>query len=79
MVKYGQLVIGPAGSGKTTYCASVQSRMSSLGKACLVVNLDPAAEEVGYECVADVRTLISVEDAAEELRLGPNGSLVYCM
>ena len=45
----------------------------------MVVNLDPAAEEVGYECVADVRTLISVEDAAEELRLGPNGSLVYCM
>lgn len=78
-MKYGQLVVGPAGSGKSTYCKTVQEHLASIGRSCIVVNLDPAAEEVGYRCDADVRTLISVEDAAEELRLGPNGSLVYCM
>ena len=79
MVKYGQFVVGPAGSGKSTYCKTVQEHLSSVGKSCIVVNLDPAAEKVDYECSADIRALISVDDAAEELRLGPNGSLVFCM
>lgn len=30
-------------------------------------------------CAADVRELISVDDVMEELKLGPNGGLVYCM
>lgn len=29
--------------------------------------------------VADVRELISLDDVMEELGLGPNGGLVYCM
>ena len=44
-----------------------------------VVNLDPAAEQFSYECLADVRDLISVTDVMQELGLGPNGALVYCM
>jgi hypothetical protein len=27
----------------------------------------------------DVRSLITVDDVMEELKLGPNGSLIYCM
>ena len=27
----------------------------------------------------DIRDLISVDDVMEELNLGPNGALVYCM
>jgi GTPase SAR1 family protein len=31
-------------------------------------------------CVcADIRELISLEDVMEELKLGPNGGLIYCM
>ncbi len=44
-----------------------------------VANLDPAAEHFRYDVSFDVRDLISVDDVMEELRLGPNGSLVYCM
>ncbi|RYG56446.1 hypothetical protein EON66_02900 [archaeon] len=28
---------------------------------------------------ADIRELISVDDVMEEMHLGPNGALVYCM
>jgi GPN-loop GTPase len=34
---------------------------------------DPAAEQFTYEVSGDVRDLISVDDAVEELDLGPNG------
>eukprot|EP00579_Thalassiosira_antarctica_P006315 CAMPEP_0201878478 /NCGR_PEP_ID=MMETSP0902-20130614/9630_1 /ASSEMBLY_ACC=CAM_ASM_000551 /TAXON_ID=420261 /ORGANISM="Thalassiosira antarctica, Strain CCMP982" /LENGTH=285 /DNA_ID=CAMNT_0048406135 /DNA_START=158 /DNA_END=1015 /DNA_ORIENTATION=+ len=44
-----------------------------------VVNLDPAAEHFRYDVAFDIRDLISVDDVMDELQLGPNGSLVYCM
>lgn len=44
-----------------------------------VANLDPAAENFGYELAFDIRDLISVEEVMEELGLGPNGGLIYCM
>jgi GPN-loop GTPase len=44
-----------------------------------VGNLDPAAEHFGYELAFDIRDLISVEEVMEELNLGPNGGLIYCM
>jgi hypothetical protein len=44
-----------------------------------VANLDPAAEDFGYHVAFDIRDLISVEEVMEELNLGPNGGLVYCM
>ena len=43
------------------------------------MNLDPAAEEMLYEPSVDIRELISLEDVMEELELGPNGGLIYCM
>ncbi|GAB2271005.1 hypothetical protein Dimus_005859 [Dionaea muscipula] len=44
-----------------------------------VVNLDPTAERFDYHVALDIRELISLEDAMEELGLGPNGGLIYCM
>ena len=44
-----------------------------------VANLDPAAECFWYDVAFDIRDLITVEDVMEELQLGPNGGLVYCM
>eukprot|EP00871_Galdieria_phlegrea_P004625 jgi/Galph1/5163/GphlegSOOS_G3889.1 len=78
-MKYGQVVMGPAGSGKSTYCFALQQRALDSSRNVLVINLDPAAEHFRYSTYADIRELISVEEVEEELALGPNGALVYCM
>lgn len=78
-MKYAQLVIGPAGCGKSTYCKTIQQHHEASGRSCKVINLDPAAEEFSYECAVDIRELISVADVMEEMNFGPNGSLVFAM
>ncbi|MFH4973562.1 hypothetical protein AB6A40_000271 [Gnathostoma spinigerum] len=80
-MKYAQLVIGPAGSGKSTYCATIQEHCRDNGRLVFIVNLDPAAEIFSYDASVDVRDLISTDDVQEdvELRLGPNGALIFCM
>ena len=40
---YGQLVIGPAGGGKSTYCKCIQEMASTLRRNIIVYNFDPAA------------------------------------
>lgn len=78
-----QLVTGPAGSGKSTYSHILQQHCLSLGpryrRRIHIANLDPAAESFRYDVSFDVRDLISVDDVMDELKLGPNGALVYCM
>ncbi|KAI3803713.1 hypothetical protein L1987_31873 [Smallanthus sonchifolius] len=76
---YAQLVIGPAGSGKSTYCSSLHQHCEATGRAIHIVNLDPAAENFDYPVAMDIRELISLDDVMEELGLGPNGGLLYCM
>ena len=44
-----------------------------------VVNLDPAAETFQYSPSIDIRTLITVDKIMEELKLGPNGGLIYAL
>ncbi len=79
--RYGQLVIGPPGSGKTTYCSSMRQLLTSLGRECAVVNLDPANDRsaAAKEADVDVGDLVRLEDVMAETRLGPNGGTLYCM
>lgn len=76
---FGQVVIGPPGSGKTTYCYGVQQLMNAIGRKCCLVNLDPANDHIPYDCDVNIKDLVTVEDVATNLKLGPNGSLIYCM
>lgn len=39
MQRFGQLVIGPPGSGKTTYCHGVKQLLESIGRKVAVVNI----------------------------------------
>ncbi|GLH00315.1 GPN-loop GTPase 3 [Gryllus bimaculatus] len=80
-MRYGQLVIGPAGSGKSTYCSMLSKHGADMKRTIDVVNLDPAAEYFDYEPLADIRSLIEVSDAMEDsdLQFGPNGGLIFCM
>ena len=76
---FGQVVIGPPGSGKTTYCNGMRQFLSGLGRQVAVINLDPANDELPCAVEADIRDLISLEAAAAECALGPNGALVFCL
>lgn len=76
---YGQLIIGPPGAGKTTYCHHALEFYKELGRNICVVNLDPANENMEYKAAIDVMQLITVEDVMNQLQLGPNGALMYCM
>lgn len=73
--------MGPAGSGKSTYCATMIEHCQAINRSVQVVNLDPAAEHFNYPVMADIRELIQVDDVMEDdsLRFGPNGGLVFCM
>ncbi|CAO2039207.1 unnamed protein product, partial [Urochloa humidicola] len=76
---FGQVVIGPPGSGKTTYCNGMSQFLSLLGRKVAVVNLDPANDALPYECAINIEDLIKLSDVMAEHSLGPNGGLVYCM
>ena len=57
---FGQIVIGPPGSGKTTYCDGMSQFLKSLGRNVAIVNLDPANEMIPYKADVDVAELIQV-------------------
>ncbi|NXO39729.1 GPN2 GTPase, partial [Locustella ochotensis] len=76
---FGQVVIGPPGSGKTTYCQAMGAFLRRLGRSVAVVNLDPANEALPEPCALDIAELVTLADVMASLALGPNGGLIYCM
>ncbi len=78
MGRYAVLVSGPAGAGKSTFCTSLITHAQSIGRSVHLFNLDPAAEKFEYEPSIDIKELITLEDVMEEMKLGPNGGLIYC-
>lgn len=79
MGKFCQIVVGPAGSGKSTYCAILQDHFSLLHRTVSVFNFDPASETIPYTAAVDIREFVSVQDVMEYCSLGPNGALVYAL
>ncbi|KAJ3392977.1 ATP binding protein [Lobulomyces angularis] len=79
MGKKCQLVMGPAGSGKSTYCETMITHCQNSKRTVHLLNLDPAAENFLHDPTIDIRNLISLEDVMTELQYGPNGALIYCL
>lgn len=76
---FGQIVIGPPGSGKSTYCAGLQQFYNAIGRQSAVINLDPANDRLNYECELDIRDVVRLEDVMAQEELGPNGGLMYAL
>ena len=72
-MSFGQLVIGPAGCGKTTYCNGMQQYLRLIGRTVSVINLDPANDSLPYDCAVDISDLVSLEQVMSQFDLGPNG------
>lgn len=76
---FGQVVIGPPGSGKTTYCSGMQEFLGKIGRKVAVINMDPANDSLPYDCTVDISELVALSEVMDCLKLGPNGGLIYCM
>lgn len=63
---------------QSTFCASLITNLNLNRRSAFYVNLDPAAESFEHEPDLDIKDLISLKDAMEEVGLGPNGGLIYC-
>lgn len=66
------VVLGMAGSGKTTFVKKLASYQREDTNPYLV-NLDPACKEVPYPVNVDVRDTINYKQVMKQYNLGPNG------
>lgn len=79
---FGELVCGPPGSGKTTYCEGKRQFLSVYDptRPVTLLNLDPANEGVfPYPCDVDIREVVNYTAIMQDAKLGPNGAYLYCM
>ncbi|XP_071955857.1 GPN-loop GTPase 2-like [Antedon mediterranea] len=76
---FAQVLIGPPGAGKTTYCNGMKHFLTGIGRKVAIINLDPGNDLLPFTPDVDISELISVADVMDNLHLGPNGSLIYCM
>jgi len=70
------LIIGPAGSGKSTLTKSFGQWLENEGNRVDYVNLDPGVDSLPFVPSFDVRLIVKVKDVMRKENLGPNGALV---
>ncbi|GMM37158.1 GTPase [Saccharomycopsis crataegensis] len=70
------LVIGMAGSGKTTFMQRLNSHLHAKKNPPYVINLDPAVLKVPYGCNIDIRDSVNYHKVMDHYNLGPNGAIV---
>jgi GTPase SAR1 family protein len=78
------LVIGMAGSGKSTFTGSLESNPGSTDgtgekTTPYFVNLDPAVTQTGYSANVDIRDTIDYQRLMQEYNLGPNGGILTAL
>ncbi len=73
---YFIVVLGTAGSGKTSLTSVLQTYLEDHQLDSIIVNLDPAVEELPYEPHVDVRDYVDTREVMRKTGLGPNGALI---
>jgi len=69
-------IVGPAGSGKSSFVAAFAEWLDSYEIPYLTVNLDPAAEYTPYTPDVDVRAYVTAREVMGKYKLGPNGAII---
>jgi GTPase SAR1 family protein len=69
-------VIGPAGSGKSTFTSSFRDWLVPQNVPVTTLNMDPAVEELAYLPDIDIREYVFVRNIQEKYKLGPNGAII---
>lgn len=73
------IILGMAGSGKTTFVKKLTSELYSKKNVPYVVNLDPACMEVSYPVNIDIRDTVNYKEVMKQYGLGPNGGIVTAL
>ena len=70
------IVIGMAGSGKTSLMQRVNAYRHAMDKPPYIVNLDPAVTTLPYDANIDIRDTVNYKEVMKEYNLGPNGGIL---
>ena len=70
------VVIGMAGSGKTTFVHRLYLHLQSISKRVYSVNLDPAVKKLPYPTNIDIRDTVDYKKVMKDFGLGPNGAMI---
>ncbi|XP_069700981.1 GPN-loop GTPase 1 [Periplaneta americana] len=70
------IVLGMAGSGKTTFVQRLMSHLYGQKNLPYSINLDPACLEVPYPANIDIRDTVNYKEVMKQYGLGPNGAIV---
>ncbi|GAA5980506.1 hypothetical protein JCM10908_001673 [Rhodotorula pacifica] len=73
------IVIGMAGSGKTTFMQRVNSYLHSRDQPPYVLNLDPAVIHLPFEANIDIRDTVDYAEVMKQYNLGPNGGIMTAL
>lgn len=73
------IVLGMAGSGKTTFVKQLEQHMNKTSRSSYLINLDPAVHDPFYEPNLDIRDTINYKQVMQSHNLGPNGSIMTCL
>ncbi|XP_064784012.1 GPN-loop GTPase 1 [Oncorhynchus masou masou] len=70
------IVLGMAGSGKTTFVQRLNAHLHTKKSPPYVINLDPAVHEVPFPANIDIRDTVNYKEVMKQYGLGPNGGIV---
>ncbi|KAJ2396784.1 hypothetical protein GGI05_000965 [Coemansia sp. RSA 2603] len=70
------IMIGMAGSGKTTLMQRINAYLHEKKQAPYVVNLDPAVGKLPFQANIDIRDTVDYKQVMSEYNLGPNGGIL---
>lgn len=70
------IVLGMAGSGKTTFVQKLAEKMYEDENPGYLINLDPACRDMPYPATIDIRDTINYKRVMREYELGPNGAII---
>ncbi|KAG9156360.1 hypothetical protein Leryth_009222 [Lithospermum erythrorhizon] len=70
------IVVGMAGSGKTTFLHRLVSHTTASGIRGYVMNLDPAVMTLPFGANIDIRDTVQYKEVMKQFNLGPNGGIL---
>ncbi|KPV78653.1 uncharacterized protein RHOBADRAFT_33384 [Rhodotorula graminis WP1] len=73
------IVIGMAGSGKTTFMQRVNSYLHERNQPPYVLNLDPAVMHLPFDANIDIRDTVDYPEVMKQYNLGPNGGIMTAL